>query len=150
MRVVIQRVSQASVSIEGTIKSKIGKGLLVLLGIVEADIQEDVEWLCRKLVHMRLFDDEDAVMNLSVKEIDGEILLISQFTLHARTKKGNRPSYIDAARPEIAIPLYEKFIVQLESDLGKPVPTGEFGTQMKVELLNDGPVTIIVDSKDKQ
>lgn len=137
-------------AIEGKLKSKIGKGLLVLLGIEEADGREDIEWLSGKLVRMRLFDDDEGVMNLSVKEVNGEILLISQFTLHARTKKGNRPSYIDAARPETAIPLYEKFIAQLESDLGKPIPTGEFGTQMEVDLLNDGPVTITIDSQNKE
>ena len=150
MRLVIQRVSRASVSIEGNLKSQIEKGLLVLVGIEETDGDEDIEWLSRKLVQMRLFDDADGIMNLSVKDVDGEILLISQFTLHARTKKGNRPSYIDAARPEIAIPLYEKFISQLETDLGKPIPTGEFGTQMEVNLLNDGPVTITIDSKNKE
>lgn len=150
MRVVIQRVKHASVSIERKIKCEIQAGLLVLLGIEEADTDEDVTWLSAKITKMRLFDDENGIMNLSVQDIKGEILLVSQFTLHARTKKGNRPSYIDAAIPEIAIPLYDKFICQLESDLGKPIPTGEFGTQMEVKLLNDGPVTIIVDSKDKE
>jgi len=150
MKAVIQRVSQASVKIEGTIKGSIGKGLLVLLGIEEADITEDIEWLCGKIGRLRIFGDENDIMNLSVQEINGEILLISQFTLHASTKKGNRPSYIKAARPEIAIPLYQAFIVQLEKELGKTVHTGEFGADMKVMLVNDGPVTIIIDSKNRE
>jgi len=150
MKAVIQRVSQASVKIEGTIKGSIGKGLLVLLGIEETDTTEDIEWLCGKIGRLRIFGDENDIMNLSVQEINGEILLISQFTLHASTKKGNRPSYIKAARPEIAIPLYQAFIVQLEKELGKTVHTGEFGADMKVMLVNDGPVTIIIDSKNRE
>lgn len=150
MRVVIQRVSQASVTIDGKIKSSIGLGLLVLLGVEDADTQDDVEWLSSKIVNLRIFDDADGVMNVSVKDAGGDIILVSQFTLHASTKKGNRPSYIKAARPEVAIPLYEKMIVQLQTDLGKPLQTGEFGADMKVSLLNDGPVTIVIDSKNKE
>lgn len=150
MRVVIQRVSQASVTINGSIRSQIGKGLLVLVGIEDADGEEDLVWLSQKITQIRLFDDENGVMNLSVKDIDGEILLVSQFTLHAATKKGNRPSYIKASKPDIAIPLYEKFIAQISADLGKPIGTGEFGADMKVALLNDGPVTIWIDSKNKE
>lgn len=150
MRVVIQRVSQASVTINGSIRSQIGKGLLVLVGIEDADGAEDIVWLSQKITQIRLFDDENGVMNLSVKDIEGEILLISQFTLHAATKKGNRPSYIKASKPEIAIPLYEKLIGQITADLGKPIGTGEFGADMKVALLNDGPVTIWIDSKNKE
>ena len=150
MRVVIQRVSQASVTIDGNIKSSIGLGLLVLLGVEDADTQDDVEWLSSKIVNLRIFDDADGVMNVSVKDAGGDIILVSQFTLHASTKKGNRPSYIKAARPEVAIPLYEKMIVQLQTDLGKPLQTGEFGADMKVSLLNDGPVTIVIDSKNKE
>ena len=149
MRVVIQRVSRASVTIDGNIHSKIGDGLLVLLGIEDADTKEDIEWLCGKIVNLRIFNDENGVMNVSVKEMNGEILLVSQFTLHASTKKGNRPSYIKASKPDIAIPLYEKMIEQLSMDLGKPVQTGEFGADMKVELLNDGPVTIVMDTKNR-
>lgn len=149
MRVVIQRVSRASVMIDGNIHSKIGDGLLVLLGIEDADTTEDIEWICGKIVNLRIFNDENGVMNVSVKEMKGEILLVSQFTLHASTKKGNRPSYIKASKPDIAIPLYEKMIEQLSMDLGKPVQTGEFGADMKVELLNDGPVTIVIDTKNK-
>jgi len=149
MRVVIQRVSRASVKIDGNIHSKIGDGLLVLLGIEDADTKEDIKWLCGKIVNLRIFNDENGVMNVSVKEMSGEILLVSQFTLHASTKKGNRPSYIKASKPDIAIPLYEKMIEQLSMDLGKPVQTGEFGADMKVELLNDGPVTIVIDTKNK-
>ncbi len=149
MRVVIQRVSRASVMIDGNIHSKIGDGLLVLLGIEDADTKEDIEWLCGKIVNLRIFNDENGVMNVSVKEMNGDILLVSQFTLHASTKKGNRPSYIKASKPDIAIPLYEKMIEQLSMDLGKPVQTGEFGADMKVELLNDGPVTIVIDTKNK-
>ena len=149
MRVVIQRVSRASVTIDGNIHSKIGDGLLVLLGIEDADTKEDIEWLCGKIVNLRIFNDENGVMNVSVKEMNGEILLVSQFTLHASTKKGNRPSYIKASKPNFAIPLYEKMIEQLSIDLGKPVQTGEFGADMKVELLNDGPVTIVMDTKNK-
>jgi D-tyrosyl-tRNA(Tyr) deacylase len=150
MKAVIQRVSEASVKIEGSIKGQISLGLLVLLGIEEADTAEDIEWLCGKICRLRIFGDENGVMNLSVQEIKGEVLLISQFTLHASTKKGNRPSYIKAARPEVAIPLYEAFIKQLEKELGKSIQTGEFGADMKVSLVNDGPVTIIIDSKAKE
>jgi D-tyrosyl-tRNA(Tyr) deacylase len=150
VRVVIQRVSEASVKISGEIKSSIGKGLLVLLGIEEADNSEDIEWLCGKISKLRIFPDENDVMNLSVMDAKGGILLISQFTLHASTKKGNRPSYIKAAKPEIAIPLYEKFILQLEIETGRKIFTGEFGADMKVALINDGPVTIIIDSKNSE
>ncbi|MBP6432038.1 MAG: D-tyrosyl-tRNA(Tyr) deacylase [Ferruginibacter sp.] len=149
MRVVIQRVTNASVTIDGKIKSSINKGLLVFVGIEDADTLEDIEWLSNKIINLRIFDDEDKVPNISVKEIDGGILLVSQFTLHAATKKGNRPSYIKASKPTIAIPLYEKMIAQLENDLGKKIFTGEFGADMKVELLNDGPVTIWIDSKER-
>lgn len=150
MRVVIQRTTKASVTIDGNVKGAIASGLLVLLGIEEADALEDIEWLSSKIVNLRIFNDEAGVMNRSVKDYGGDILLISQFTLHASTKKGNRPSYIKAARPEQAIPLYEKMITQLESDLGKPIQTGTFGADMKVELLNDGPVTILIDSKNRE
>lgn len=150
MKVVIQRVSKASVTIDGKIKSSIGSGLLILLGIEDADTNEDLEWLSAKICNLRVFNDENGVMNLSVKENRGDLLLISQFTLHASTKKGNRPSYIKAAKPDVAVPLYEKMILQLEKDLEKPVMTGEFGADMKVELLNDGPVTIIMDTKNKE
>ncbi len=149
MRVVLQRVSKASVSINQSIKAQIGWGLLILLGIETEDNAEDIDWLCRKIKGMRIFSDAEGKMNLSIQDIDGEALVISQFTLHAQCKKGNRPSFIKAARPEQAIPLYEAFVQQLESLLGKPVGTGEFGADMKVELLNDGPVTIILDSKAK-
>jgi D-tyrosyl-tRNA(Tyr) deacylase len=150
MRAVIQRVSESSVVINGQIKSKINNGLLILLGVEESDSTEDIEWLSGKICRLRIFDDENGVMNLSVKEINGEILLVSQFTLHASTKKGNRPSYIRAAKPEIAIPLYEKFVKQIENDLGKPVKTGEFGAMMQVNLINEGPVTIIIDSRNRE
>jgi D-tyrosyl-tRNA(Tyr) deacylase len=150
MRAVIQRVTQASVEIEGAIKGKIGKGLLVLLGIEEADTEEDIEWLCGKISRLRIFDDENGVMNLAITAVDGEVLLVSQFTLHASTKKGNRPSYIKAARPETAIPLYEKFKLRLEKSVYKKVETGVFGAYMKVSLINDGPVTIIIDSKNRE
>jgi D-aminoacyl-tRNA deacylase len=150
MRAVIQRVSRAGVTINGAIKSNISKGLLILLGIEEADGQEDIEWLSGKVCRLRVFNDDTGVMNLSVAEINGEILVVSQFTLHASTKKGNRPSYIRAARPEIAIPLYGNFIQQLSRDLGKEIKTGEFGAMMDVELVNDGPVTIIIDSKNRE
>jgi D-tyrosyl-tRNA(Tyr) deacylase len=150
MRVVIQRVKQASVTIEGRTKSQIDAGLLVLLGIEEADTSEDIEWLCRKIVALRVFDDEQGVMNRSIQEANGEIIVVSQFTLFASTKKGNRPSYIRAARPERAIPLYEAFCKQLESLLGKPIGTGEFGANMQVSLVNDGPVTICIDTKNKE
>ena len=150
MRAVIQRVSAASVSIDNNIRSSIASGLLVLIGIEEADTNEDITWLSTKMVNLRIFDDENGVMNLDVKQTGGEILLISQFTLHAATKKGNRPSYIKAAKPETAIPLYEKMIQQLEKDLAKPVGSGVFGADMKVSLINDGPVTIIIDTKNKE
>jgi len=148
--VVIQRVNEASVSIEGKLAGSIQKGLMVLLGIETADTLEDVQWLSNKIVQMRLFDDAEGVMNLSVKEIGGTILLVSQFTLHASTKKGNRPSYIAAAKHDISIPLYEAMIKQLTIDMGAPIQTGIFGADMKVALVNDGPVTIIVDSKNKE
>lgn len=149
MIVVIQRVSEASVKIEGKIKSEIGVGLMILLGIEEADGSDDIEWLTRKITNLRIFPDQAGVMNKSLLDAKGEILLISQFTLHASTKKGNRPSYIKAARPETAIPLYEQMISSLEGELGKPIGTGEFGADMKVSLVNDGPVTIVIDSKNK-
>jgi D-aminoacyl-tRNA deacylase len=150
MRIVIQRVSEASVAIDGTIKSSIGKGLLIFLGIEETDTSEDIEWLCAKISKLRIFNDANDIMNLSISETSGEILLISQFTLHASTKKGNRPSYIKAAKPEVAIPLYKQFILLLEKELGKKIFTGQFGADMKVSLINDGPVTIIIDSKNKE
>ncbi len=150
MRAVIQRVVSASVAIEDKIHSQIGKGLLVLLGIEDADKEEDITWLSSKIVSLRIFDDVAGVMNESVKDQNGEILLVSQFTLHASTKKGNRPSYIKASKPDVAIPLYEKMIQQLTADLGKPVRTGVFGAEMKVELVNDGPVTIIIDTKIRE
>lgn len=150
MRAVIQRVNHASITIDGHIKSSIKNGLLVFAGIEDADNNDDIEWLSNKIVNLRIFDDLDKVPNISVKDIDGDILLVSQFTLHAATKKGNRPSYIKASKPDIAIPLYEKMIVQLENDLGKKIFTGEFGADMKVSLLNDGPVTIIIDSKNRE
>jgi D-tyrosyl-tRNA(Tyr) deacylase len=149
MIAVIQRVSQASVTIENEIKSKIELGFMILLGITHTDTQEDIEWLSKKIVGLRVFGDEEGKMNLDLNAVNGNILLISQFTLHASTKKGNRPSFIEAARPEIAIPLYEKMITQLEFDLGKSIETGIFGADMKVSLLNDGPVTIIIDSKNR-
>ena len=150
MRAVIQRVSQASVKVEGKLKAEIEQGLLILLGIEEADTHEDIEWLSSKISRLRIFDDEAGVMNLSVNDVEGEVLVISQFTLHANTKKGNRPSYIKAAKPDIAIPLYEAFIKQIEKDLGKPIQTGKFGAMMEVSLINDGPVTIIIDTKNKE
>lgn len=150
MKVVIQRVLKASVTIEGEMVASISNGLLVLLGVVDDDLQEDISWLSSKTVNLRIFEDENNVMNKSLLEVNGEILVVSQFTLHAATKKGNRPSYIKAAKPEVAIPLYETFIKQLETDLGKPVQTGQFGADMKVALINDGPVTIIIDSKNKE
>ncbi len=150
MRAVIQRVSHASVTIENKVHSQIGSGLLVLLGIEDADAEEDIEWLSGKIVNLRIFNDENGVMNRSVIEIGGEVLLISQFTLHASTKKGNRPSYIKASKPPIAIPLYENMIKQLNIDLGKNIGVGIFGADMKVELLNDGPVTIVVDTKSRE
>ena len=150
MRVVIQRVSHASVTIDGTCKSAIGEGFLILVGIEEADTQEDADWLCKKIIGLRVFDDENGVMNKSVLDVDGELLVVSQFTLMASTKKGNRPSYIRAARHETAIPLYEYFCNELSIALGKQVGTGEFGADMKVELLNNGPVTICMDTKNKE
>jgi D-aminoacyl-tRNA deacylase len=150
MKAVIQRVTNASVSIDGNIKSYIGAGLLVLVGIEDADTEEDIVWLSNKIVNLRIFDDENKVPNISVKDIAGDILLVSQFTLHASTKKGNRPSYLKASKPDIAIPVYEKIITQLENDLGRKIFTGEFGADMKVELLNDGPVTIVIDTKNKE
>jgi D-tyrosyl-tRNA(Tyr) deacylase len=150
MRAVIQRVTKASVTIEARINGQIGNGLLVLAGIEDADTDEDIEWLSGKIVNLRIFNDENGVMNISIKDTGGDILLISQFTLHASTKKGNRPSYIKASKPEIAIPLYEKLIWQLSTAMCKPIQTGIFGADMKVELLNDGPVTIVIDTKNKE
>ena len=149
MIAVIQRVSESSVTIDGKVKSKIGVGLLVLLGIEEADGREDLDWLAKKIVNLRIFPDEQEVMNKSLLDVGGELLLVSQFTLHASTKKGNRPSYIKAARPEIALPLYELAIVVFEAELGKSIGTGTFGADMKVSLVNDGPVTIHMDTKNK-
>ena len=149
MKAVIQRVTQASVTIDGEIKSRIKTGLLVLIGIEDADNSEDIEWLSNKIVNLRIFDDENNIPNISVKDMGGDILLVSQFTLQASTKKGNRPSYIRASKPDIAIPLYERMIAQLEKDLGKNIYTGEFGADMKVLLLNDGPVTVYIDTKSK-
>ena len=149
MKAVIQRVTQAGVTIDGRVKAEIKTGLLVLIGIEDADTDEDIEWLSNKIVNLRIFDDQNKVPNISVKDIDGDILLVSQFTLQASTKKGNRPSYIKASKPEIAIPIYERMIMQLENDSGKKIFKGEFGADMKVELLNDGPVTIFIDSKNK-
>lgn len=150
MRTVIQRVNHASVSINGTIKSAIQKGLLVLVGIEETDTEDDIRWLCKKIVGLRIFDDEQGIMNRSILDIGGEILVISQFTLFASTKKGNRPSYIRAAKPDISVPLYEQFCTELSNTLGKNIGTGEFGADMKIELLNDGPVTICMDTKNKE
>ena len=150
MRAVIQRVSRASVSVDGKIISYIQNGLLVLVGIEDADDQADIEWLSAKIVNLRIFDDEKNVPNISVKDINGDIMLVSQFTLHASTKKGNRPSYIKASKPDIAIPIYKKMIAKLEKDLGKQIFTGTFGADMKVELLNDGPVTIVIDTKNRE
>lgn len=149
MRAVIQRVLEASVTIDARIKSEIGKGLLILLGIEDADSELDIDWLCRKIVNLRIFSDEDGVMNLSVLDIHGSILVVSQFTLHASTKKGNRPSYIKAAKPEISVPLYESFVKNL-SQYELIVQTGEFGADMKVGLINDGPVTILIDTQNKE
>lgn len=150
MKVVIQRVSRANVQVEGKITGEIGAGLLVLLGIEDTDTNEDIQWLSNKIVNLRIFNDENGVMNKSVLEMNGNILMVSQFTLHASTKKGNRPSYIRASKPEFAIPLYQKMIAQIETDLSKAIQTGIFGADMKVELLNDGPVTIIIDTKNKE
>lgn len=149
MKVVIQRVSRASVTIDRIKVADIKSGLLVLLGIVNDDTQDDINWLSNKITNLRVFPDENGVMNTSLLQAEGEVVVVSQFTLHASTKKGNRPSYISAAKPDIAIPLYEAFVTQLENDLGKKVQTGQFGADMKVELLNDGPVTLIIDTKDK-
>lgn len=150
MRVVIQRVTSASVTIDGIKKSEISQGLLILLGIENNDTEEDISWLCKKIVSLRIFNDENNVMNCSVKDVNGDMLVVSQFTLHASTKKGNRPSYIRAAKPDTAIPIYEKFVQLLETESGKSVQTGEFGADMKVALLNDGPVTILIDTKNKE
>ena len=150
MRVVVQRVKEARVSIQGQVKSCIGEGLLVLLGIEEADGQEDIDWLCRKITDLRIFNDENGVMNRSILETGGDIIVVSQFTLMASTRKGNRPSYIRAARPDVSIPLYEAFCRHISARLGKPIGTGEFGADMQVSLLNDGPVTICMDTKNKE
>ena len=150
MKVVIQRVSQSTVIINSKIVAQIQNGLVILLGIEDLDTEDDINWLVGKIINLRIFGDENHVMNLSVKDVGGEIIVVSQFTLHASTRKGNRPSYIKAAKPEIAIPLYEKFIFQLEKEYGKKVQTGDFGADMKVSLINDGPVTIIIDSKNKE
>ncbi len=149
MKVVIQRVTSASVTIETEIVANIQNGLLVLVGIEDEDSQEDIYWLSQKIINLRIFGDENEVMNLSVKDIHGAIIIVSQFTLHANTKKGNRPSYIKASKPEIAIPMYEKFVHQMELELGKKIQTGKFGADMKVAMVNDGPVTLIIDSKNK-
>jgi D-tyrosyl-tRNA(Tyr) deacylase len=150
MKAVIQRVSQSSVTVDNKIVAEIQKGLLILVGMEDADSQEDIDWLTAKIANLRLFADENNIMNLSVKEIDGEVIIVSQFTLHASTKKGNRPSYIKAAKPEIAIPIYENFISKMEFELGKKVQTGQFGADMKVALINDGPITINIDTKNKE
>ncbi|MBL4656162.1 MAG: D-tyrosyl-tRNA(Tyr) deacylase [Bacteroidia bacterium] len=150
MRVIIQRVSQASVEVEGSIISEIQQGMLILLGIEKADNEEDIEWLSAKIAKLRIFPDDQDKMNLSINEVDGEIIVVSQFTLHASIKKGNRPSYVKAAHPDIAIPLYEKFLKQLELDIGKPVKSGQFGAYMDVKLVNEGPVTIFMDTKNKE
>lgn len=150
MIALVQRVSEASVTIENEVRGKIGPGLLILLGIEDADSQEDIDWLSRKVANLRIFNDEEGVMNKSLLDVDGEMLIISQFTLHASTKKGNRPSYIKAAKPDVAIPLYEQFVAAAEQQIGKKVATGEFGANMKIGLVNDGPVTIIIDTKDKK
>jgi len=150
MKAVIQRVSEASVTIDGNVKSKIAKGLLVLLGIENADTQEDIQWLCKKISNLRIFGDENDVMNLSVKDVNGSIIVVSQFTLHASTKKGNRPSYLKASKPDFAIPMYEKFVEELRIISELDIQTGEFGADMKVALLNDGPVTIIIDTQNKE
>ena len=150
MRTLIQRVQHASVTIDGQVKSQIGKGLLVLVGIEDRDTQEDIEWLCKKVANLRIFDDENGVMNRSVVETEGEVMVVSQFTLHASTKKGNRPSYIHASKPDIAIPMYEAFCAEMGLQIGKEVRTGTFGADMKVELVNDGPVTIWIDSQNKE
>jgi len=150
LKVVIQRVTSASVTISEKIVAQIDNGLLVLVGIEDADSQEDINWLCQKIVNLRVFADENEVMNWSVKDIQGDIIVVSQFTLHANTKKGNRPSYIKASKPPIAIPLYNNFVLQMELELGKKIQTGQFGADMRVALINDGPVTIIIDSKNRE
>ena len=150
MRAVIQRVSKASVTIESVVKSEIGIGLMILLGIEEADNRGDIDWLVRKIINMRIFPDEEGVMNRSLSDVGGEVLVVSQFTLHASTKKGNRPSYLKAARPEVSIALYEAFISAFEQELGEKIKTGDFGANMQVSLINDGPVTILIDTKDRQ
>ena len=150
MKIVIQRVSEASVVINQKQVASIEHGLLILLGIVDEDTQEDIDWLCNKIINLRIFPDENGVMNTSLLNAGGDIIVVSQFTLHASTKKGNRPSYIKAAKPDVAIPLYENFVSTLQNNLGKPIQTGEFGADMKVQLINDGPVTIIIDSKNKE
>ncbi|MEM6321938.1 MAG: D-aminoacyl-tRNA deacylase [Bacteroidota bacterium] len=150
MRVVIQRVSEASVTINQRVKSEIGQGFLILLGIEPSDSDEDIQWLCKKISGLRVFGDEQGLMNVSIRDIGGEIIVVSQFTLHASTKKGNRPSFVKAAKPDVAIPLYEKFVKQLGVTSGRPVSTGEFGADMKVALINDGPVTILMDSKNRE
>lgn len=150
MRAVIQRVREASVTVDERVIGSVGQGMLVLLGIEDADTQEDIQWLSSKIVNLRIFDDAEGVMNLSVKDTGGDILLVSQFTLHASTKKGNRPSYIRASKPEFAVPMYERMITQLGTDLGRPVQTGEFGADMQVRLWNNGPVTIVIDTKAKE
>lgn len=150
MKTVIQRVTYASVTIDGEVKSKINQGLLVLIGIEDSDSQEDIDWLTKKIANLRIFDDENGIMNRSIIDCKGEIMVVSQFTLHASTKKGNRPSYIKASKPDIAIPLYENFCTEMSIQLGKQVATGTFGADMKIELLNDGPVTIIIDTKNKE
>lgn len=150
MKAIIQRVSESSVTINAKIVAQIQKGLLVLIGFEDSDTQEDILWLTTKIANLRIFADENQVMNVSLKDIDGDLIIVSQFTLHASTKKGNRPSYIKAAKPEIAVPLYEAFIAQMETELGKKVQTGQFGADMKVALVNDGPVTIIIDTKNKE
>jgi len=149
MRVVLQKVSKASVTVEDEVVSSIGNGLLILLGIEDADTEEDIEWLVKKITQLRIFNDENGVMNLSLKDVAGDVIVVSQFTLHANTKKGNRPSYIRASKPDFAVPMYEKFIRKTETVLGKKVGTGKFGAMMDVELVNDGPVTVIIDSKQK-
>ncbi len=150
MKAVIQRVSQASVTIGGSLFAEIRSGLLVLIGIEDADNNDDIEWLSNKIINLRIFDDENKIPNISVKDIGGDILLVSQFTLHASTKKGNRPSYIKASKPDVAVPIYKKMMAQLQIDLGKNIFTGEFGADMKVMLMNDGPVTIVIDTKNKE
>lgn len=149
MKAVIQRVTKGKVIIEGKVKAQIGQGLMILLGIEQEDAQVDIDWLSQKIVNLRIFNDDNDVMNLSVKDINGDIILVSQFTLHASTKKGNRPSYIKAAKPDVAIPLYENFISSLEYSLGKNIQTGEFGAMMQLDFVNDGPVTVIIDSKQR-